>query len=209
MTLKAAIFDWDGTITDSNTIKTEAFIELFKDSCPEAAEYIRAYQQNKGGISRFEKYRHYIRHFFHHEVSAAELDNFGQRYAKLCRDKLLQAPFIPGALETLQDLKQKNIPAFIVTGSPAEEIWSLAKARGISPLIKDIYGSPRSKDILLATVLQEHKLSPLETLFFGDAITDYNAAKINNIPFIGVSKDKKSSPFPPDTTIIDRISIRF
>ena len=29
MTLKAAIFDWDGTITDSNGIKTEAFVELF------------------------------------------------------------------------------------------------------------------------------------------------------------------------------------
>lgn len=64
MTLKAAIFDWDGTITDSNNIKTEAFVELFQNACPQAAGYIREYQQNRGGISRFEKFRHYIRHFF-------------------------------------------------------------------------------------------------------------------------------------------------
>lgn len=63
MTLKAAIFDWDGTITDSNGIKTEAFVELFQSACPQAAGYIREYQQNRGGISRFEKFRHYIRHF--------------------------------------------------------------------------------------------------------------------------------------------------
>ena len=207
--LKAAIFDWDGTITDSNAIKTEAFIELFKDACPEAAKYIRAYQQNKGGISRFEKYKHYVHYFFQREVSETELKIFGQHYAKLCREKLLQTPFISGALETLQTLKQKNIPAFIVTGSPADEIRSLAAARGILTLIQDIYGSPRSKDILLETLLQEHKLSPQEVIFFGDAITDYNAAKINNIPFIGVSKDKKSSPFLPDTTVVDRIFIDF
>ena len=73
MTLKAAIFDWDGTITDSNGIKTEAFVELFQSACPQAAGYIREYQQNRGGISRFEKFRHYIRHFFHREASAAEL----------------------------------------------------------------------------------------------------------------------------------------
>ena len=209
MTIKAAIFDWDGTITDSNLIKTEAFIELFKDSCPEAAEYIRAYQQNKGGISRFEKYRHYIRHFFHHEVSENELSRFGRRYTELCRNKLLQAPFISGALETLQDLKQKNIPAFIVTGSPADEIHFLANARGISSLIKDIYGSPGSKDILLATLMQEHKLLPQEVLFFGDALTDYNAAKINKIPFIGIIQDPQHSPFPPDTMVVKRISILF
>ena len=77
MTLKAAIFDWDGTITDSNGIKTEAFVELFQNTCPQAAGYIREYQQNRGGISRFEKFRHYIRHFFHREASAAELEDFG------------------------------------------------------------------------------------------------------------------------------------
>ena len=55
MTLKAAIFDWDGTITDSNGIKTEAFVELFQSACPQAAGYIREYQQNRGGISRFKK----------------------------------------------------------------------------------------------------------------------------------------------------------
>ena len=118
MTLKAAIFDWDGTITDSNNIKTEAFVELFQNACPQAAGYIREYQQNRGGISRFEKFRHYIRHFFHREVSAAELEDFGRRYAALCRQKLLNAPFIPGAVETLRKLSCAKIPVFIVTGSP-------------------------------------------------------------------------------------------
>ena len=121
MTLKAAIFDWDGTITDSNGIKTEAFVELFQSACPQAAGYIREYQQNRGGISRFEKFRHYIRHFFHREASAAELEDFGRRYAALCRQKLLNAPFIPGAVETLHKLSCAKIPVFIVTGSPAAE----------------------------------------------------------------------------------------
>lgn len=110
MTLKAAIFDWDGTITDSNGIKTEAFVELFQNTCPQAAGYIREYQQNRGGISRFEKFRHYIRHFFHREASAAELEDFGCRYAVLCRQKLLNAPLFPAPWKRCANCPVQKFP---------------------------------------------------------------------------------------------------
>ena len=205
MTLKAAIFDWDGTITDSNGIKTEAFVELFQNTCPQAAGYIREYQQNRGGISRFEKFRHYIRHFFHREASAAELEDC--RYAVLCRQKLLNAPFIPGAVETLRKLSCAKIPVFIVTGSPATEIRELAAARNLLPLIHNIYGSPRTKDVLLAALLAENRLVPEETVFFGDAPTDCEAARINKIPFVGICPGGKASPFPPHTTVVSTIDL--
>ncbi|MEI3550722.1 MAG: HAD family hydrolase [Alphaproteobacteria bacterium] len=207
MTLKAAIFDWDGTITDSNNIKTEAFVELFQSACPQAAGYIREYQQNRGGISRFEKFRHYIRHFFHREASAAELEDFGRRYAALCRPKLLNAPFIPGAVETLRKLSLEKIPVFIVTGSPATEIRELAATRNLLPLIHHIYGSPPTKDVLLAVLLAENRLVPEETVFFGDAPADCEAARINQIPFIGICPDGKTSPFPPHTTVVSAIDL--
>lgn len=207
MTLKAAIFDWDGTITDSNGIKTEAFVELFQNTCPQAAGYIREYQQNRGGISRFEKFRHYIRHFFHREASAAELEDFGCRYAVLCRQKLLNAPFIPGAVETLRKLSCAKITVFIVTGSPATEIRELAAARNLLPLIHNIYGSPRTKDVLLAALLAENRLVPEETVFFGDAPTDCEAARINKIPFVGICPGGKASPFPPHTTVVSTIDL--
>ena len=207
MTLKAAIFDWDGTITDSNNIKTEAFVELFQSACPQAAGYIREYQQNRGGISRFEKFRHYIRHFFHREASAAELEDFGRRYAALCRPKLLNAPFIPGAVETLRKLSLEKIPVFIVTGSPATEIRELAATRNLLPLIHHIYGSPPTKDVLLAVLLAENRLVPEETVFFGDAPADCEAAQINKIPFIGICPGGKTSPFPPHTTVVSTIDL--
>lgn len=203
MTLKAAIFDWDGTITDSNGIKTEAFVDLFQNACPQTADYIREYQQNRGGISRFEKFRHYIRHFFHREASAAELEDFGRRYAALCRQKLLNAPFIPGAVETLRKLSRAKIPVFIVTGSPAAEIRKLADARNLLPLFHHIYGSPPTKDVLLA----ENRLVPEETVFFGDAPTDCEATQINKIPFIGICTGEKNSPFPPHTTVVSTIDL--
>ena len=207
MTLKAAIFDWDGTITDSNHIKTEAFIDLFSSLGEEAADYIRRYQQNHGGISRFEKYRHYVRHFFGRNASAAELEDFGSRYAALCRQKLLHASYIPGAVETLRTLSARQIPAFIVTGSPADEIRELAAARNLLPLIRNIYGSPQTKDVLLARLLSENRLKPEETVFFGDALVDYKAAQINQIPFIGVCPPGSTSPFPPQTPTTSLITI--
>ena len=116
-------------------------------------------------------------------------------------------PFIPGAVETLHKLSGAKIPVFIVTGSPAAEIRELASARNLLPLIHHIYGSPPTKDVLLAALLAENRLVPEETVFFGDAPTDCEAARINKIPFIGICPGKKNSPFPPHTTVVSAIDL--
>ena len=68
-------------------------------------------------------------------------------------------------METLRKLSCAKIPVFIVTGSPATEIRELAAARNLLPLIHNIYGSPRTKDVLLAALLAENRLVPEETVF--------------------------------------------
>ena len=60
---------------------------------------------------------------------------------------------------------------------------------------------------LLAVLLAENRLVPEETVFFGDAPADCEAARINQIPFIGICPDGKTSPFPPHTTVVSAIDL--
>lgn len=207
MTLKAAIFDWDGTITDSNDVKTQAFLDIFAECGFPAAQYICSYQKTHGGISRFEKYRHYFQTFFNRQPTQAELRQFGINYAALCRQKLLQTPFIPGAVETLTLLSEAEISSFIITGSPAEEIYFLAKERGILPLLKGILGSPQNKQQHLTQILSQNGFAPNEVVFLGDALTDYNAAQACKVPFIGICPSQDASPFPKRTKIMTQIKL--
>ena len=61
--------------------------------------------------------------------------------------------------------------------------------------------------VVLAALLAENRLVPEETVFFGDAPTDCEAARINKIPFIGICPGKKNSPFPPHTTVVSAIDL--
>lgn len=207
MILKAAIFDWDGTITDSNDVKTQAFLDIFAESGFPAAQYICSYQKTHGGISRFEKYRHYFQTFFNRQPTQAELRQFGINYTALCRRNLLQVPFIPGAVETLNLLADAGIPSFIVTGSPAEEIYFLAEERGILHLLTKILGFPLSKQQHLSQILSQNGFVADEVVFFGDALTDYNAAQACKVPFIGICPSLDASPFPKRTKIMTQIKL--
>ena len=54
----AIVFDFDGTLVNSNEIKTWAFGELYKEYGEKIVQQIIAYQKEHEGISRFVKFRY-------------------------------------------------------------------------------------------------------------------------------------------------------
>ena len=206
MQYQAVILDWDGVVTASNDVKTQAFIDIFAALGEEAAGIITQYQRQNGGVSRFEKYRHYVSLFFKRNLSEHELRQFDRQYAALIFQKLLKTPFIPGCLNTLKKLKKLNIPAFVVTGSPADEIRTLAGRRRIRHYFADILGSPQTKENHIRNLMRKYAFDSEKVIFYGDALTDYRAAQANHINFVGVVPFGMASPFPENvktTNIID------
>ena len=61
--IKIAIFDFDGVICDSNSVKTNAFLELYKDLDQNKLSFVKRYHIHNGGISRYEKIKYFEKFF--------------------------------------------------------------------------------------------------------------------------------------------------
>ena len=59
MNYKAYFFDFDGVLADSVEVKTLAFAKLFEEFGAGIQEKVVAHHRNHGGMSRYDKFRHY------------------------------------------------------------------------------------------------------------------------------------------------------
>ena len=91
---------------------------------------------------------------------------------------------------------------YIVSGTPEDELQRIVARRGMSPYFHGVFGSPRRKEEIIEAVLARHDVAPGETLFVGDAMTDYWAARNTEVPFVGRVAPSWSNPFPSGTAVI-------
>jgi len=91
---------------------------------------------------------------------------------------------------------------YIVSGTPEDELQRIVARRGMTAYFDGVYGSPRLKEEIVETVLAYHGVAPGDTLFVGDAMTDYRAARNTGVPFVGRVAASWSNPFPSGTAVI-------
>ncbi len=181
--IKAVIFDMDGVILESADIKTAAFRTLFEHDFPGQTEEIVKYHLQNMGVSRFVKFRHIHESILKRPFSEEDERNTGKRYSQLVLDRVLVAPFVPGALEFLEANHRKYL-LFIASGTPDSELSLIVDKRGIAKYFQGIHGSPATKAELVRRVLEETKFEPSEAVFVGDADTDQRAAHECGVHFV-------------------------
>src|SRR5690625_954567 len=136
----AVIFDFDGVILESVDVKTDAFKELFR-AYPEHQEAIVAYHENHLGVSRYHKFAWIYQELLGTMLSPSEEKRLGQQFSDLVLGKLLDCPFVPGAVELLEELKERHVPAFVASGTPQNELNWLVAHRGLSAYFQEVWGS--------------------------------------------------------------------
>jgi HAD superfamily hydrolase (TIGR01549 family) len=207
MIYQAVFFDFDGVILDSVHVKTQAFAAMFRQYGPEIEKAVVDYHLANGGVSRFKKFEYYYKHLLHKPIDQAILDDLGREFSKLALQGVLDSSFIPGAMETLQQLKKQNIPAFVASGTPDEEIKLIVFKRELTPYFQEIHGSPRKKDEIISDIACRFGFKLDKCLFIGDAMTDYEAAKTCGTRFLGITEDGKTRPFPKGALTSSTVSI--
>ena len=180
------IFDFDGVLVESNEIRFNGFRKLFKDYPQEQVEQLVEYAKANGGVSRYKKIEFFFNTIRKEPVSSKSVNHWANQFSELVTKDILEARPVEGSLEFLE--KYFNQFDFaIVSGSDQRELREICKGRGIDSFFKIILGSPIEKKDNIATLLSDFKWERNKSLYIGDSNNDLEAAKANNIDFIGRS----------------------
>lgn len=180
--IKNILFDFDGVIVDSVNVKTEAFRNLYKAYGTEILNKVVEHHLANGGMSRFGKFKHYHKEFLGIELSEQEVGELADQFSGLVQQGVINAPEVNGSHQFLSDYCDE-LAMFIITGTPTNESKEICKARGIFNCFKGIYGSPENKGFWNNYLIKKYDLKLNETIFVGDALADYEAAKESSLKF--------------------------
>lgn len=198
---KIIFFDFDGVLVESVEIKNHAFRDLYVEHGGDVVKKVLAYHTEHGGISRVVKIRQCHLAFLGIDLTDEGLNTLAARFAEAVEDLVTACPSVEGAMEMLTAVR-KGRWLYIVSCTPEDELQRIVARRGMSPYFHGVFGSPRRKEEIIEAVLARHDVAPGETLFVGDAMTDYWAARNTEVPFVGRVAPSWSNPFPSGTAVI-------
>lgn len=181
--IKNIIFDFDGVILDSLDCKTEAFYQMYIPFGENIANKVKQYHILHGGVSRFEKFKIWHKEYLDVDLTENEIEELAEQFSELVFEKVINSDPIPGAIEFIKQ-HSKDFNFFIISGTPDDEIKKISDSIGISEDFKEILGSPKNKKEWCTYLKSEYDdIKSSNTLFLGDAKSDYEAAKENGFYF--------------------------
>jgi HAD superfamily hydrolase (TIGR01549 family) len=198
----AIVFDFDGVLVDSVDVKTQAFGALYAEYGDRIVEQVQAYHLLHGGISRFTKFRYYHEVLLGKKLTEAEEINLGDRFSQYVEDAVVDAVYVAGAYEVLENNYQ-SIPLFVASGTPDQELKRIVSRRNMGHYFVSVHGSPAPKGDIIQDILSKYGFNPDRVLMVGDAIADYEGAIAAGVKFIGrVLQYPKTDPFPVGISVL-------
>ena len=181
--IKNIFFDFDGVIAESVNAKTEAFRAMFSKYGEEIANKVVSYHVSHGGVSRFDKFKYFYANFLGKQINQKEVLALAEEFSSLVLNKVIEAEEVKGVHQFIK-MNYKKFNFWIITGTPTNEIIKIVKARKLDAYFKGVHGSPENKKHWSNLLIKKFNLAKSETLFIGDATTDYEAAEYAEIKFV-------------------------
>lgn len=183
---KYFVFDFDGVILDSVRIKTDAFAALYADFGNDVVAKVVAHHELNGGVSRFEKFQHYHLEFLGLRLSVDEMDRLNNVFSELVLTKILAANAVKGVFIFIDEIISKGKLCGINSATPEDELRSIVEQRNFTKYFELVLGSPCSKLENLHKIKTKFNCEYSDMIFFGDATSDFDAALMAGIEFVGL-----------------------
>ena len=179
---KTIIFDCDGVLLDSNKIKSNAFYETALPFGKKPAQQLLDYHRDNGGVSRNEKFQHFLKDIAKHTDVGLELSDLLAKYASLVVDNLISSEKCDG----LDLLRKNNLKAkwLVVSGGNEEEIKKVFSRKGMLKYFDGgIFGSPKSKDTIFRELIETQAIE-FPAIYLGDSRYDHQVASKYWVDFL-------------------------
>ena len=187
--IRCTVFDFDGTLVDSNHIKRKSYYAVVEDVLGGAAILDELLAPGCAG-NRYDVFRR----FAERAGPAAGPDDAGaraawaaelaRRYTERCEELIVTCEECPGAGTALRLLRASGRTIYINSGTPEGDLVRIIRRRSLDRLVDGVFGAPRSKEENLRAIMTREGVSANETVMIGDGEDDRMAAEAVGCPFI-------------------------
>lgn len=190
---EAVLWDFDGVILDSMSIRDDAFRNTLNEYPQESVESLVQWHQKNGGLSRYVKFRQFQTDILNIPLDEDLVQSWAQIFSEYCMIHLGDScRLISTTLSMIKSLSG-NVPMHIVSGSDGDELRKLCNALDLTHHFITIQGSPTPKTELIKDVLNSFAYDGTKCVLVGDSVNDYKAATENQVSFIGFNNESLMS----------------
>lgn len=187
MSIQVIVFDFDGTLVDSNRLKYDAFFELF----PADGRYRRIVCDVLAAdpeATRFVVLAEMLKRIRQEGLRDDGLspEALAERYNLAVVARVKACPPMPEAAAVLEKLSPRYA-VYLSSTTPQTALEEILIYRNWRRFFKDVFGYPNRKTATLQHILMREATAPTQILVVGDGESDRCAAAAAGCAFFKIS----------------------
>lgn len=186
--INVIVFDFDGTLVQSNELKYNAFFELFPAD-EEHSTLIRDVLGMHLEASRYVILNEILKaQGIQEDTRKVQVELLATRYNEIVLAGAKTCPPCPEARQTLQRL-QPSYALYLSSTTPEEALREIVEFRNWTQYFQAVFGYPRKKIDTLRHILHKEQVTPAQVVVVGDGASDNNSAREIGCSFFDVKKN--------------------
>ena len=194
---RSFVFDFDGTLVQSNAIKRNGFFEVSK-ALQGAEETLESILLDRDPGDRSQVFETLVT-----RLERGNASTLTMAYTQYCQHEIGRCDEVPGARALLQALNQDSRWVFVNSGTPEDALQAVVRLRGYEEYLDGIFGRPSSKPENLLRALDASGSTAQDCVLIGDSESDRAAAEETGCAFIGMRSDENDFTVRPKYLLDD------
>ena len=191
--IRAVVFDFDGTLVDSNAIKRQTFFDIAGQHPGGEAVMAEILATPLGDRATI-----WVDYMARMQAAKPGLDatSLVRAYSDLTDQRVAAAPEMPGANTLLQRLRSSGLTLHLSSATPLDNLRLILAKRRWTPFFTSVHGLPKTKPETLGEIASIRTLRIDEMVVIGDGQDDADAASAAGCGFIpvGAGSYRPSAP---------------
>ncbi len=191
--IRCVVFDFDGTLVDSNAVKERCFHATVAGLAGGSAALAQA--RARGG-DRYRIFHEVARSLAPRDRVLAEARRLAAAYGECCATGIAAAKERKGARGAIRRLRSSGLTLCVNTATPKRDVEPILRRRNLRRFFTTVMGSPAGKEANLRAILRRFALSPRCLVVVGDGDDDGAAARALGAWFIAIEAERRFARRP-------------